>query len=91
LHCLLFIFEHEILHTSGVPLNIARLGDKPAVALVNGRITFVYNLTFLRILWNAVMSIELCIEGCSVIRDSLNTPVSVSSLKQVLLIIKLLC
>jgi hypothetical protein len=65
-HCLLFIFEHEILHTSGVPLNMARLGDKPTVELVNGRITFVYNLTFLRILWNAVMSLELCFEGCSV-------------------------
>jgi hypothetical protein len=63
---LLFGFEHEILHTPGVPLNMARLGDKPTVELVNGRITFVYNLTFLRILWNAVMFIELCIEGCSV-------------------------
>ena len=65
-HCLLFVFEHEILHTSDVPLNMARLGDKPTAELVNGRITFVYNLTFLRILWNAVMSVELCIEGCSV-------------------------
>jgi hypothetical protein len=64
--CLLFVFEHEILHTSVVPLNMARLGEKPVVELVNGRITFVYNLTFLRILWNAVMSIELCTGGCSV-------------------------
>jgi len=59
-------------------LNMARLGDKPTVELVNGRITFVYNLTFLRILWNAVMSTELCIEGCS--RESLNTSVGVCSL-----------
>jgi len=42
-HCLLLVFEHEILHTSSIPLNMARLGDKPTVELVNGRITFIYN------------------------------------------------
>jgi len=30
-HCLLYVFEHEIWHTSGLPLNMARLGDKPTV------------------------------------------------------------
>jgi hypothetical protein len=35
-HCSLFIIEHEMLLTAGVPLNMARLGDNATVELVNG-------------------------------------------------------